>query len=58
MRLILKTIQIWKAKHCVKSVRIRSYSDPFSRIWSEYGHFLRSERRIFVFETMKPYNCT
>ena len=46
-----------KAVHCVKSVRIRSYSGPhFSRIFphsgkygkntdhnnSEYGHFLRS----------------
>ena len=38
--------------HCVKSVRIRSYSDPYSvQIWentdqnnSEHRHFLRSGR--------------
>ena len=30
------------ASHCVKSVRIRSYSDPhFSRIRTEYGEIIR-----------------
>ena len=40
-----------KSSHCVKSVRIRSYSGPFfptfglntDQINSEYGHFSRSE---------------
>ena len=41
--------------HCVKSVRIRSYSGPYSvRMWentdknnSEYGQFPRSDDEIF-----------
>ena len=32
--------------HCVKTVRIRSYSGPYFQVFglnnSEYGHFLRS----------------
>ena len=42
--------------HCVKNVRIRSYSDPYSvrmrentdQNSSEYGHFLRSNWFLFI----------
>ena len=43
-------------QHCVKSVRIRSYSGPYFSVFglntdqynSEYEHFLRSGRHVFV----------
>ena len=39
-----KILNIFLVKHCVKSVRIRSYSGPnfpeFSRIRTEYGEIL------------------
>ena len=57
---MLKREQIWIAffkVHCMKSVRIRSYSGPYFPAFglnadqnnSEYGHFLRSgESYLFV----------
>ena len=47
--------------HCVKNVRIRSYSGPFSvrmrentdQNSSEYGHFLRSDWFLFIITSKK-----
>ena len=54
-----------KLSHCVKRVRIRSYSVPYSvrmrentdQNNSEYGHFSRSARHVFyeVFELLRIY---
>ena len=51
-RISLLLKELLKSKHCMKSIRIRSYSGPYFLAFrlktdknnSKYGHFLRSER--------------